>query len=487
MLKRLIQLIIILLPIGLFIWLLVIDIVPSGELVIRRQFNELSPYINDILPDERVLAVQYTQEGESFVTIVNDPTYFSMQLPNTDFDWVEVEIEFDGSEQRIIELGALVDIYSRSFDLRPIQNLIIDELDWFKLVDNSTTLLQRNQDYVSIAEFLEDPPELSRIATYQAELTTPYRMHDYTPLNSVQEIDVSLRGYHRLVTYIKDEELYFQAKFMDMNRTTGADEIVVTVRNEEGEEVARQELSDDHNKTENQISSTREIAIKESNLPEGVYTIEFSGTSDIFWRQFATTQRYAVFNSTIYIADDIGYLPENRSTTFFTNAKNFTVETVHADGAQRLLIGVQETLLDKSHEKHHVSIEDVGLVEGITPIGDIKIVGDGKFAFSRTAFFDPDPVKLNTHTDLDALGIDYLLTEYESPEVRGDWQIGSAIFAVDDIKDEENSATFTFSTPFIMQDQQAVKIHAINLKFTKDKLDARGVLHELRELLPFGL
>jgi hypothetical protein len=487
MLSRFIQFFIISVPIALFVWLLVIDIAPSGTFVVRHEVSEVSPYVHSVLPDERVLAIDYNQEGEPFVTIIDEPTYFTVQLPNTHFDSVEIEVEFDGGDQKIVELGALMDIFSRSFDLRPIQNTIIDSLDWESLGHEGLVLYQRNEDFASVQEFLSNPPDRSSIATYHASLDVPYRMDSYKSLGSMREIDVSLRGYHKLLTYIKDEELYFQAKFMDMNRTTGSDDVVVTVRNEQGEEITRQELLDDHNKTENQISSTREVIVKQSDLPEGVYTVEFSGTSDIFWRQFITPQRYAVFNTSLYIADDIGYLPESRATTFFTNAKNFTIETLHADGTQRLAIGKQEVFLDKSHEKHHVSIDDTGVVEGRTPIGDVKIVGDGKFSFSRDAFFEPDPVKLNTHTDLDALNVDYILSEYIAPEFRDGWDVASAVFDVNDIADKNNAATFTFSTPFIVQDQQMVKIHAINAIFRKKRLNLQGVLLALRDRLPFGL
>ncbi|MBI1908409.1 hypothetical protein HYS28_03260, partial [Candidatus Uhrbacteria bacterium] len=399
-----------------FVVLLVLGLyhlAPSGVFSVSAGTLERSPYINRILPQERA---PESDEG-GFVTLVADPAYFSVNLPDDDFTSVDVTLEYANRGQDILELGALTDIYAQSYDLAPVENRIIDESAWGRLASDGLVLLQRADEYASIDDFLADPPARSRIATYHADLDAPYRDPDYAPLGGTQTFDVSLRGYHKIVTYIKDEALSFTFAFMDMNRTYGPDEGVIRVWNEDGEVVAEERFSDDGNSTENQVSRPlTTVAVRGEGFDEGVYTIELSGTSDIFWRSIATTQRYATFMNRIYIGDDVGYLAAPRGTTFFTDAKHFTFETFHADSPQEVRIGRLTVPLPASHEKIQQSILDTGVISGSVPVGDIKITGEGLFAFAQSAFFNPYPARLTVHTDLAALGIDFILAEYAAPE-----------------------------------------------------------------------
>lgn len=485
--KRLAQLVIVLIPVAIFIWLLVIDIAPGGEFTVTHAVDETSPFIDRILPDERVLPLQRNEQGESFTTLIDEPTYFSVHFPNTNFDRVVVEVLFENTTQSIVEVGALIDIFSQAYDLKPLHNLIIEHLGWKSVSSDDVTLYQRTKTYDSVDEFYEDPPARSQIATYHYDFDVPYRLPHYEPLGGERAIGVSLRGFHKFVTYVKNEPVNLELVFMDMNRQVGADEVRITVRNENGDIVHEEKLGDDGNTVANQISSTRTISLQSNGWPEGVYTVDLSGTSDIFWREIKTSLRYVTFVNTIYLADDVGYLPDPRGTVFFTNAKNFVFETLHAESTQNLGVGENEIQVPLSHEKVRASIDDAGVVQGNSPRGDIKIVGDGKFAFSRDAFFDPDPVRLSALTDLDALGIDYIITTYQSPEREGNWYRQEAIFSVEEVRNEENDATFSFSAPLIGEGQNTVDIHAINLRFEKDPMTFKEFLGAIRERLPFGL
>jgi len=143
--------------------------------------------------------------------------------------------------------------------------------------------------------------------------------------------------------------------------------------------------------------------------------------------------------------------------------------------------------IPESHEKVFHSVEDAGVVLGHTPYGDVKIVGDGKFAFSAGAFFDPDPVQLNSYTDLDSLGVDYLLTTYAPPTEDGAWLYGSATYWLSEVVDENGDITFAISTPGLRELQQTIDLHAITVRFLKEPMSWDEVVEALRERLPFGL
>jgi hypothetical protein len=484
--RWLFQFIIIAIPVCLFVWLLMIDIAPSGERAVSWRVDEPTPFIDRLLPDQRILEGQETPEGAPYMSIIEEPVYFGMHLPYTTFDEMEVTLMFANADQPIVELGSLVDIQSQAYELQPLHNQIIDALDWGITQQDDVFLYQRVKSYTTIDDFVSDPPERSSIAVYHADFEAPYREVDYRPFGSSQTFDVSLRGYHKYVTYIKDETFDLAVSWMDMNRTTGADEGVVRLRNEDDEVVYEHFFEDDDNRTENQVSSDGYARIVQEGLPEGVYSVELSGTSDIFWRAITTTQRYVTFENKIYLGDDVGHLAEPRATTFYTNAKHLTVQTLHANATQRLTIGSEDISVDETHVKLFHDVEDLGVVQGYSPVGDIEIYGDGKFAFSESALFDPDPVAMNAYTNVDVQGIDYVLTTYESPEIDGEWIVASGVFDLALLRGQEE-VKMTISVPAVQEFQGIVDVMGIDVTFLQEPLSWRGFLSAVRDRLPFGL
>ncbi|MBT3230661.1 hypothetical protein HN358_02665 [Candidatus Uhrbacteria bacterium] len=487
MTKRIIQLLIILLPFVIFICLLWIDLCPSGVKEVSIEVGESNPYVYSILPDERVSEVQYLEGGDAFVTIEDEPTYFSVTLPHADFEQMEVELEFDSYLQPVVEIGGLADIYSESYDLKPLLNTELDQLSWLEVSEGETRLLQREHNFSSVSEFLGDLPSRDSIGVYHYDLEEPYRLSNYQATNSEQTINVSLRGYHKYLTYIKDEDFYLKVDYMDMNRTTGADDAVIRIRDEADKVVFEYFIEDDNNEQENQVDSEGTAIIDQPGWLEGVYSIELSGTSDMFWRSISTTQQYMTFTSKIYIADDVGYLSSPRATVFYTDAKHLTFETTHADSVQSVKLGSQWIGVSQSHEKYTHTVEDSGLVYGYSSLGDVKITGDGKFAFTSGMFFNPDAVALNAYSDIEALGIDYILTTYNEPEQSRQWSTASATFDVDILEKFENSTKFTISTPGLIEFGGSVDIHSITIRFLKDQMTWRDIISAIRNLMPFGI
>ncbi len=485
--KRIIQILIILIPVVIFIWLLWIDLCPSGVKEVSIEVGESSPYIYSILPDERVSDIEFTDAGDVFVTIEDEPTYFSVTLPQTDFDEIEVELEFDSYLQPVIEVGGLADIYSESYDLEPLLNTELDQLTWSEISDDGVRLLQREYNFDSIPEFFVNMPDRDSIGVYHYDLKEPYRISNYRASSSEQTVNVSLRGYHKYLTYIKDEDFYLEVDYMDMNRTTGVDDAVIRIRNELDEVMFEYFIYDDGNELENQIDSEGTAIIDQSNWPEGVYSIELSGTSDVFWRSLTTRQQYMTFVGKVYIADDVGYLASPRATSFYTDAKHLTLETTHADSVQSVRIGSEWVGVSESHTKYKYTVDDTGLVYGYSSVGDIKITGDGKFAFTGSMFFNPDAVSLNAYSDINALGIDYILTTYDQPDQSEDWSTASATFEIGSLENFDNSTKFTISTPGLIEFGAAVDIHSIAVRFLKDPMTWREILSAVRNLIPFGI
>ncbi|OGL94038.1 hypothetical protein A2258_02975 [Candidatus Uhrbacteria bacterium RIFOXYA2_FULL_41_8] len=485
--NRIIQLFIILSPVIILIVLLWIDLCPSGIKEITFEMGDSSPYVFNLLPSQRVSEIQSSDSGDPYVTIIDEPTYFSVALPHTSFDRVEVELVFDPKDQPVVELGGLADIYSESYQLEPLFNSELEQQSWSEVSDGQTRLLQHEHNFDSVQEFLENLPDQSQIATYHYDFEEPYRISNYQLSKTVKTIGVSLRGYHKYLTYLKNEPFYLAVDYMDMNRTTGADDAVIRVRNEEDEVMFEYFIKDDGDTIEDQISSDGTAIIGQSNWPEGVYSVELSGTSDIFWRSLETTQQYMTFVGKIYIADDIGYLSNPRATEFYTDAKHLAFETTHADSVQTVRVDGDMIGIAQSHEKYTYTVENAGVVYGYSSVGDLKISGDGKFAFAQSMFFNPDPVELNVYSDIDSLGVDYILTSYNLNNQAGDWLASLGSFDLGSLAVIDDTVKFTLSTPGLSEFGGEVDVHSITVRFLKDSMTWREILSGLRDLLPFGL
>lgn len=462
-------------PFVLVVVLALHHLAPSGTFTVSAGTLERSPYVNRILPAERA------PEQDGVVSIIDEPVYFSVNIPDG-YEHVAVTLDYRSNGQPMLELGALTDIVAQSYDLRPLSNAVIDALDWSEDADATQRLLSRNDD-MTLDAFLDDAPQRYRIATYHADLAAPYREASYTPLGSTQTVHVSLRGYHKFATYVKDERFAFTFGYMDMNRTEGADDGVVRVWNENGEVMLEEHLRDDGITSDGQENlGYQTIAVQGDRWPEGVYEVELSGTSDIFWRTVTTSQRYVTFLNRLYIGDDVGYLDGDRATTFVTNAKHFVFETFHADSAEEVTLGGVAVQLPQSHEKVRYDVEDAGLVQGMTAKGDVKMTADGLFAFTHDAFFNPYPVRVNAYTDLDALNVDYLLTTYEPPIALGDgWFRATAQFDLADMYQAGGAATCILSAPSIAERDASVDVRRVTLTYTKTPPTLRDMARQLRD------
>ncbi len=170
---RLAQAAIVSIPAALFGWLVWQELVPTGVFAVRHAVDERSPFIDRILPDQRVRPIERDADGDWVQPVIGDPAFFFVH-PHRGFDTVEAEVWFKNEGVPIVELGGLARTDPEVYDLKPLQNLIIDRLideeQWSSREDGGLILLQRAPAYDSVSAFLEDLPDLSSVATYQFDL-----------------------------------------------------------------------------------------------------------------------------------------------------------------------------------------------------------------------------------------------------------------------------------------------------------------------------
>jgi len=465
---RLIQLIIILVPCGLFFWLANIAIVPSGIFVVIKDVNEISPYLDRFLPDARVESFFQESDGDWAQKIVGDPVFYFVH-PQLSFDSITVEYRFKNKNTPIVEAGILADATTGAYQLEPLQNLIIDNSTWNKISTDGTVLLQRQKKHESIDSFLANLPALSEIATYHYDLSEPYRLFGYLPSADLKTTGVSLRGSHEFYTYIKNETLNFSFVFSDMNRQVGEDWVDIVIINENDQPVAEERAYDDGNTTNNALhSEVQTLKISAANLPEGVYKAQMKATEDIFFRSITTTQQKMTFLNQIWLADTVGYLEPGPAVNFWTEGKNLKFFTRHATGAQTVSVGRGTVAITEPYLEYSYAPPESGVVAVKIPSAeDLFVRADGHFAFSQSQYFNPDPVRLTAETDLDRAGVNYIVAEYTSPEHDGEWLIGRASFSTVGVPFTDQTWKLAISAPTINWPDRELLVNSIKLKFVR--------------------
>ena len=217
------------------------------------------------------------------------------------------------------------------------------------------------------------------------------------------------------------------------------------------------------------------IELNVGGLEEGVYKVVLNTTRDVFFRKMHTPQQKIVFLNTVFIGDEVGYRAEPEGATLWTDAEYFSVQTRHAGGVQDALVDGKILAIEEPYLWYEVILGS-GISSIEVPLGDVEFFLEGKIAFSESQFFNPDPVHLTAYSDLDDLGVDFVLAEYVSPREEGDWQVATVSFSQDELFAEDDGTwKISFSTPAIELLEAELIIHKINTWFYRELADWEDV------------
>ena len=134
------------------------------------------------------------------------------------------------------------------------------------------------------------------------------------------------------------------------------------------------------------------------------------------------------------------------------------------------------------------SISQPGVTEIYSPVADVKVTGEGKYAFSRSSYFNPDSVVLNAFTDIQSTGVDYVLAQLPPLRERQGWRSASATFDLTPLAMENGAYKFALSVPGVDAPGGAVDVHAITVRLSRPALTfdefVADLRHLFRQLLP---
>ncbi|MBM5789746.1 hypothetical protein FJZ23_01510 [Candidatus Parcubacteria bacterium] len=470
MLTRVLQLLIILIPLGVFVWLLRIELVPDGTFEIAYHIGKASPYLDELVPQNRL------RDGRF---IVDDPVYTFMH-PHRRFDRVLVAVRFKNTSAPILEFGPLMQTKPDVYDLRPLHNHLIDQLGWPVVHEGELSLYQRTPVYDSLRAFRTNPPSRARVAVYKADEAIPLRLPTYVASSQARTMEATLRGKHDFKTYIKNETLFLALEYMDMNRDEGADALALTVFNEDGEPVADVRAEDDGQTRDDAIpSSMQTLTLSVPGLPEGVYKIALNAPRDIFVRKLRTKQSKFVLVGSLYLGDEIAYRETPRALDVWTASPRLRVQTRHAQGVQDLTSADRTFAIAAPYEMY--TFDRPGTLAPVhVPKGDLEIVFDGALAFSQEAYFEPDAIPIRSYTNMDAQGIDFILTSYRPPERVDGWLVQRLTFDAAPLVFDKGAWKFTFSAPDIRARGGEVEVDGMEVVWERESFHWSDLLDGLK-------
>lgn len=146
-------------------WLIDKNMVKEGELKITKDFCSDSLFISDLYPEERVGQVE---KNNCWQRIFVEPAYFKVNVPRT-FERIQLKITYFNPDQDIVQIGLMKKKehpLDWRFTLKPMENSYLDNLSWFKLEEQGISLWQREKEFNSIYDFVNNLPLSEKILTF---------------------------------------------------------------------------------------------------------------------------------------------------------------------------------------------------------------------------------------------------------------------------------------------------------------------------------
>jgi hypothetical protein len=396
---------------ALFGWILLKRVPPSGIFRATTLLDGKSAFINPFLPSERVTVPGPQPDGWTGQRITGDPTYFTTRVPGP-YETAEITLEFRPIHQPLLEFGLVKDAAGNDLDLTPMYSSELQSEGWTQ-VDGGFV---RNGTSASILQGNDS----GKLATWDATSMIP-ALQD--PAGPPVETKTSLRGNHDFYFVPAGGEIDVTFGLQDVNRTRG--NTIVSFRVFRGDEELKRDALETNSSRETAMGKVEEHRIHLTDLAPGAYRVSIGTDDDVFIRYVRTTSSHWVVGPRLVFGDVVGYATTTFPGVAWTNSRHVVAETFHMEGLQTVSLGAATVKVARTHETFRLDRTDdvTGPVVLNAPKGDMRLVGDGWFALRKDAFFEPKPKRMTDGMQLDAEGIDGVITDYRRPQVLGDgWE-----------------------------------------------------------------
>lgn len=178
------------------LWLFYQNLVPTGILVLHNKKGSAASPISDLHPAKRLIEINEDdpphRRASNNQTFYIDPVYFDVKVPRR-FDKIMVDIAWQNQAQPILELGARKARDEFNFILKPLQNKIIDTLDWSCGRFDGILFCQKEKRFQSLADYLAKP--LGRLVTYHYRPAEKIKYDEMNVNSKIENYDYLIADY----------------------------------------------------------------------------------------------------------------------------------------------------------------------------------------------------------------------------------------------------------------------------------------------------
>lgn len=414
-----------LIGLGLIIFIclifLYLKIVPGGHIVYQKDYSQRlnfgQGFIYNFTPQERV-----EMEKGRLPKIKGDPVYFSVFTPRT-FNKAKLSISYYrhlDQEVPIIEAGVLADNVIWRYDLKPIENRILDNLKSFWLsLDDKPLVLQADNYYENSEEFFNDLSEnnlkncpggvLECLAVYNYDLNL-----DLKPIFSNYEepitIDMPLRGTHSLYVYTEKSKLNLNLDFVDLNLDKDSDNIsLILSRN--GQVIASETLEDENLSLDNEVEEVKSLSLDMPGISPGVYKLEIKISDDVVIKKIESSSNRLVFSSRLWPVSN----PD--SIKVYTDANYLFLKALGPASLQDFSFANKSYSLDVPYSKQEFFLDKPRAInEIVIEKDDVILENSGVFALSKDTLFNPRLKKVDVYFK-PCEEVKYIIADYYPPSL----------------------------------------------------------------------
>lgn len=480
------------------IFLIQKNFVFDGKFFVSYDFEDASPFISELKPRGRInQEFQKDEFNNSYQELYADPVYFDLSLPRS-FTEADVTLRYKNKSESLLELGLFSKEKPENLHLQPVEHGLLEKIKnegkWSVLSHENVVLLQKEQNYNSVNDFLNNLPNTSTIAQYNYDVQWEYFEDNYQPLNEYNtQIHKSLRGSHEFLTYIgENETIDFIFNINDVNRIDGEDDIQFNVLDNSDNIVFSYEIKDDGITDNSSVFGTPfDYNLVYKPKKHGVYKVQIISSDDMMIRSILTKQKYITFVNSVYLADNVGYLNDKfpsryDGTTLITNTEKVSAITSHIEGFQNIEFGNQSVEIDQRHIMYTVSNlqseRNTYLEKVFIPQNDVKIIGKGYFAFNQEQFFAPDIRTIPSDEKFipENFGIDYIIAGYQFSQITDSgWTEKTISFDLTKVENNDNEYRFIFSFPVDDSKKSELFIENISMSIYGEPIDYKNFIEKV--------
>ena len=421
-------------------WFGYMKIVPGGKISYTYDFRRPNYFIGKLTPAQRV------KINKTAAEIKGGPVYFSLKTPRR-FERAKVSVKFKNTTDfPVMEIGLLNNKEAWNYDLKPLENKIIDQLflAWPAVRgENGIRLIERKKKYNTVEQFLGNLPSVDEIALYNYNLKNNFLLANYESSRQDNLLDYKFRGSYQFYTYIKQEELNYVFDFIDLSINSANNPIAIKVYS------ADREIYSADAAAKNAGSDERQVVIKLADLPEAVYRFSVIANNETITKSITTKQSQFILINKVWLAAG-----NKANLTLFTNSRIVNAQTVNPASLGKIKIG--EVFLDINETYKQLSVKTLNQPAKVElPKDDIIISGDGVFSFMEHGWFDPRFKNADGQLNINEEKINYVLTNYQTPVNFDDWQTAAAEFDLTKAYQEQGKYQFLISIPAFKTEEPA--------------------------------